>query len=129
MSKDDIGVISSVDGIDVNDITAQDREQWADVLVSSISNLDAVEEVFVEDASSSYQSVRIAAQVTSSDAYTGYELHINPHSFGQKLRHTISADTYANMNISEPTIESPTKLDTATDRYDTPYYFIDVSYP
>lgn len=126
--SDDMGAVTSVDGIDIQDITSDIRKSWVGELMNQISeNLDGVKSTAIETSSREMNEVKFYIEVDFEEAYRGYKLDINKRSFSQKLSNIVNSNKYASINILEPEIETPTKIGEET--YDRPYYFVTVYYP
>lgn len=126
--KNPVGVISSVDGTDIQDIDREDRKEWVESLMQDIeTELEAVIETGIDTASKQYNEVTFYVLVEGENCLDGYDLQINPKSFSKRLHHIVNTDKYANINMFDPTIESPTKTQKSV--YDQQYYRVTVQYP
>lgn len=126
--SDKIGGVKSIDGISIQDITNDNRKSWVNQLMEKIKdNIDGIKSSNIEYTSRNLNEVKFYVQVDSEEKHRGYKLNINKRSFSQKLYNIVNNDKYATINILEPEIETPTKID--DDIYDTEYYFVTVYYP
>lgn len=126
-NTEDIGVITGIDGKTIENVSSEDREEWANSLCKKLESVEGLEDVFIDSMNPTFSTVTIAAEVTNTQTHSGYELDVNLRSVGQNIRNTLDSDKYASVNIVENTIESPSKIQDNT--YDTCFYFITISYP
>lgn len=127
MSKDKIGVITHIDGTEIQSIERRHREEWVVQLQKKLEDLEGIKETVVDQASNSYNSVVIAVVVSGDKVYKKYELDANLRSLSQRMMHIIRDDRYAGANIVEPQILSKPEKD--GNLYDGQMYRIEVSYP
>lgn len=125
-----IGVLTHIDGTDIDEISKSHRREWAENLCTKIEELDGVDEAFVSDADRYFKSVILVVSVSveRTDA-NEMKLSANLRSLGQRMMNTVRDDDYATANIFEPQIvdsPDPAKRDSY---YKTNQYRIEVNYP
>lgn len=126
-NTESVGVITGIDGTDVNQINSEHRKEWATGVCEELEQIEYIEEAFIDSMTRNYSSVTIAAEVANTELSSGYEITANLRSISQHIRHTVANNKYASANILENTIESPTKL--RNNMYNTCFYFITIRYP
>lgn len=127
-SDKNIGAITEVDGVDIDDVDKDLRREWAGKLVSKIENMTGVDDVGIEDANKWFTSVRLFIEMQATQTGSQYNLKVDPRSFSQKLRHLLDDDLYVSANLMDSEIEGPDPVEHG-EGYQNKYYFVEVYYP
>lgn len=119
-----VGAIMAIDGDVPN---KENRRKWAQSLASELGEITGVVETRISPTDSYNNNFVIYVTVEASETITGYDLHVNTRSMGQRIRSVLDADVPANANLFDPEFESPDSMGGGV--YDSDTYAIHVSYP
>lgn len=133
-----IGVITHIDGTQIEDITPQHREQWAEQLKQKLQEIESVAEVetYPKDANNQEVEIVVGVERTKKRGYSDdrYYLEANTHSISQRIMNKVREDEYAGANIVDPQLLSSPESVGENRRngrgiYKNPRYVVYVSYP
>lgn len=127
MEDTDVGVVTSIDGKNITEITSTNRKKWADSLSDKLLNISEVTDVFIEDANSSYTSIDIAVEISHTVHQSNVMITESLQSITKQIKAVLENDRYASINIVENTVQAPERVQ--TDIYTNPYYRVTVHYP